>query len=804
MRKARPALLVLCAALFTLVPPAVRAQATDSAAGGSARVIVKLKADSPLLRGQALVAGAERADRAQALGRRLGLAMRAGRALSERAQVLLAGGTTSAELARRLAREPDVEYAVPDHRRRRLAAPNDPLYGPGVGGNGPAVGQWYLRAPGGDVQSSLDIETAWSVTTGNPGVVVAVLDTGVRFDHPDLLSVAAGGKLLPGYDVIGDVDVANDGSGRDADASDPGDWVSAAEANDKAGRTTSARYSTRHGAVRLRRQLLARHAGRGGDRRDREQRRRHGRRGPRSRVLPVRVLGKCGGYDSDIITGMRWAAGLPVAGLPANPNRARVVNLSLGSESACTAAYRDAVAEVNAAGTVIVASAGNSSGHAVGSPANCAGVIAVAALRHAGTKVGFSDLGSEIAISAPGGNCVNTAAGTPCLYPILTTSDSGATVPAAPIYTDTYNASLGTSFSAPLVSGAAALVLSAQPSLTPLQVRLVLQSAARPFPTAGGDNGDGTVVPQCMAPQYDAAGKAVDQFQCYCTTDTCGAGMLDAGAAVRAAATGAAAAGVQAQGLWWSSPASSESGWGLNIAQQGNVIFATWFTYDAAGRAWWLSMTGTRAGASPDTYVGQLIETHGPAFSAVPFDANRVTRAVVGSGTLVFDDVNRGSFTYAVNGTQQTKAITRQVFGALPTCSYGAQPDFAAATNYQDLWWAAGGAESGWGVNLTHQGDNIFATWFTYDIGGAPLWLSVTAARTGAGVYSGQLIRTAGPPFSAAPFDSALVTRTVVGNATFTFANGSAATFDYTVNGVTQRKSLARELFAPPAGTVCR
>ena len=805
MRKARPALLVLCAALFTLVPPPVRAQAADSPAGGSARVIVKLKADSPLLRGQALVAGAEPADRAQALGRRLGLAMRAGRALSGRAQVLLAGGMTSAELARRLAREPDVEYAVPDHRRRRLAAPNDPLYGPGVGGSGPAVGQWYLRAPGGDVQSSLDIETAWSVTTGNPGVVVAVLDTGVRFDHPDLLSVAAGGKLLPGYDVIGDVDVANDGSGRDADASDPGDWVSAAEANDKAGPyyectvldSATGQYvsedSSWHGTqvAGVIAAIANNGVGMAGV-------------GPGLRVLPVRVLGKCGGYDSDIITGMRWAAGLPVAGLPANPNRARVINLSLGSESACTAAYRDAIAEVNAAGTVIVASAGNSSGHAVGSPANCAGVIAVAALRHAGTKVGFSDLGSEIAISAPGGNCVNTAAGTPCLYPILTTSNSGTTVPVAPIYTDSYNASLGTSFSAPLVSGAAALVLSAQPSLTPLQVRLVLQSSARPFPTAGGDNGDGTVVPQCTGPQYDAAGKAVDQFQCYCTTDTCGAGMLDAGAAVRAAATGAAAAGVQAQGLWWSSPASSESGWGLNIAQQGNVIFATWFTYDAAGRAWWLSMTGTRAGASPDTYVGQLIETRGPAFSAVPFDSNRVTRTVVGSGTLVFDDVNRGSFTYAVNGTQQTKAITRQVFGALPTCSYGAQPDFAAATNYQDLWWAAGGAESGWGVNLTHQGDNIFATWFTYDVGGAPLWLSVTAARTGAGVYSGQLIRTVGPPFSAAPFDSALVTRTVVGNATFTFANGTAATFDYTVNGVTQRKSLARELFAPPAGTVCR
>jgi len=804
MRRARPALFALCAAVLALVPPQIRAQATDAGTGGTARVIVKLKADSPLLRQQALTAATAETDRAQALGGRLGLALRAGRAVSERAQVLLAGGMTSAELAHRLAREPDIEYAVPDHRRRHLAAPNDPLYADGVGGKGPAAGQWYLRAPAGDVKSSLDIETAWTVTTGSPGIVVAVLDTGVRFEHPDLLSVAAGGKLLPGYDVIADVDVANDGNGRDADASDPGDWVTAAEANNKTGPyyqctqldSSTGQYvaedSSWHGTqvAGVIAAITNNGIGMAGV-------------GPDLRVLPVRVLGKCGGYDSDIIAGMRWAAGLPVAGLPVNSNRARVINLSLGSESECTAAYVEAVAEVNAAGTVVVASAGNSSGHAVGSPANCAGVIAVAALRHAGTKVGFSDLGTEIAVSAPGGNCVNTAAGTPCLYPILTTSNSGTTTPVGSIYTDSYNASLGTSFSAPLVAGTAALVLSAQPSLTPSQVRQVLQSTARAFPTTGGDNGDGTVVPQCTAPRYDSSGKALDQGQCYCTIDTCGAGMLDAGAAVRAAVAGLGAAGVQAEGLWWNAPAGSESGWGLNIAQQGSVIFATWFTYDAAGKAWWLSMTGSRAGTNPDTYVGQLIETRGPAFSAVPFNSNLVTRTVVGSGTLTIDDVNRGRFSYVVNGTQQTKSITRQVFGPLPTCSYAAQPDFAAATNYQDLWWATGGAESGWGINLTHQGDNIFATWFTYDTVGAPLWLSVTAAKTGPGVYSGQLIRTAGPPFSAVPFDAAQVTRTVVGTATFTFANGNAATFAYTVNGVTQAKSIARELFAPPAGTIC-
>ncbi len=132
------------------------------------------------------------------------------------------------------------------------------------------------------------------------------------------------------------------------------------------------------------------------------------------RILPVRVLGKCGGFDADIIAGMRWAAGLSVPGVPANPNPARVINMSLGGAGVCTQAYVDAVNEINAAGVTIIASAGNSTGHAVSSPANCPGVIAVAGLRHVGTKVGFSDLGPQISISAPGGNCVNLTATPVC------------------------------------------------------------------------------------------------------------------------------------------------------------------------------------------------------------------------------------------------------------------------------------------------------------------------------------------------------------------------------------------------------
>src|SRR5215472_8562594 len=234
--KSLASLHAVIAALLVVIPLQVRAQTVDFApAADATRVILKLRADSPMLRQQVVSGISPAADRAKALGRRLGIAMNDGAAISERMQVVSARGLSSSELAQRLTRESDVEYAVPDERRRILTAPNDPLYGDGVGGSGPAVGQWYLRAPSGAVTSSLDIEVAWNITLGDPGVVVAVLDTGVRYDHPDLLAVAAGGHLLPGYDMVSDIDMANDGDGRDADASDPGDWISAAETGDPAG-----------------------------------------------------------------------------------------------------------------------------------------------------------------------------------------------------------------------------------------------------------------------------------------------------------------------------------------------------------------------------------------------------------------------------------------------------------------------------------------------------------------------------------------------------------------------------------------
>jgi hypothetical protein len=265
------------------------------------------------------------------------------------------------------------------------------------------------------------------------------------------------------------------------------------------------------------------------------------------------------------------------------------------------------------------------------------------------------------------------------------------------------------------------------------------------------------------------------------------------------------------EGLWWNVPAGSESGWGINLTHQGDAIFASWFTYDVTGKGMWLVMSATKM--RDGVYAGTLYQLTGPAFDAVPFpplgSPGGAVGTPVGTGTLTFTDTNDGSFAYTVNGISQTKSLTRQVFGPLPTCVYGAQPNFAVATNYQDLWWAIpGGSESGWGVNLTHQGDTIFATWFTYDHDHTPMWLVATAPKTAPGTYMGTLYRLTGPPFNAMPFppmgSPGGAIGTSVGTATFTFSDGNTGTFAYTVNAETQTKNITRELFQPPAGTVCQ
>jgi hypothetical protein len=258
------------------------------------------------------------------------------------------------------------------------------------------------------------------------------------------------------------------------------------------------------------------------------------------------------------------------------------------------------------------------------------------------------------------------------------------------------------------------------------------------------------------------------------------------------------------QGLWWAAPADSESGWGINFNHQGNTIFATWFTYDLNGKPTWLVVSATSTPADPNTFTGTLVSVTGPPFNA--FDRAQVMSVVKGTATFAFTDANTAIFSYTVDGISQSKTITREIFAAtVPSCTFGGQPDFAAATNYQDIWWnAPAGSESGWGVNLNHQGDTIFATWFTFGLDGNVLWLVVAANKTGPGVYTGTLVEpTGGPPFNARPFDPALVTGDVVGTVTLTFVDGNNATFAYEVNGIAQVKNITRQTIVPP-GTLCQ
>jgi serine protease len=525
MRTSWPAVVALALLAPLGLHAPLQAQSTVVATP-HARVVVKFKSDSTLLRQQALSAApsAVSADRASALGTRVGIALRGGAMVSTRAQTVTASGIDSVELARRLAAHPDVEYAEPVVRHRRMAPPNDPRYAGSQPVITPTVGQWYLRPPTSTVRSAINAETAWDTTTGSASVIVAVLDTGVRFDHNDLLRVGSGGNLLPGYDMISEdatnvYATAGDTNGRDTDPSDPGDFVSSADLASGNFDGCTEEDSSWHGTQTASLIGALTHNNNG-----------MASVGRTVQVLPVRVLGKCGGYTSDIAAGIRWAANIPVPGVPANPNKAHIINMSLGGAGACSATYQDAINEAVAAGVLVVVSAGNSAGHAVSSPANCSGALAVTGLRHIGTKVGFADVGPEVAVAAPGGNCVDTT-GVACLYPIITATNSGNTTPVAnsSVYTDGLNnPAYGTSFSAPLVAGTAALLLSVQPTLTVAQQRAVLQGSARSFPTDGADPD----IVACRAPT------GVNQSECYCTTSTCGAGMLDANAAVLGANRG--------------------------------------------------------------------------------------------------------------------------------------------------------------------------------------------------------------------------------------------------------------------------
>jgi serine protease len=444
-------------------------------------------------------------------------------------QKTLYGADVDAVL-RQLRADPSVESADVDERRYPHALPNDPLFFP----TATASGQWYMQKPSTATPTSdaaaTDAVSAWDITKGSSGTVIADVDSGIRFDHPDLLRAGFGGRLLPGYDFVsqdenstnsnplGTFLIANDGDGWDPDPSDPGDWIDSTDLANSAvfpSKNCSTSNSSWHGTrvMGVLGALTNNDVGIAGMTWN-------------PYLLPVRALGKCGGLDSDIIVGIQWAVGMHINGVPDNPYPADIINLSLGgSGSACPSDYQSLITQLTGMGVLVVASAGNESGP-VDIPANCPGVLAVAGLRNVGTKVGYSSLGPEVGIGAPAGNCVNTNGG-PCLRSIDTTVNEGATVPGASSYTDQSNSNLGTSFSAPIVSGVAALMRAANANLTPPQIIARMKASATRYPQ-----------PVTTPPTPQCVNGSTSQVECTCTTTaptTCGAGMVNAFSAVKAA-----------------------------------------------------------------------------------------------------------------------------------------------------------------------------------------------------------------------------------------------------------------------------
>ncbi|MCU7374584.1 S8 family serine peptidase [Paucibacter sp. O1-1] len=419
------------------------------------------------------------------------------------------GGLDAAQLARltaALRREPEVEAVLGQMREQRAAVPNDTLF---------ASEQWWLGDPATAGSAGLaGFPKAWDISKGSTDPVIAVLDSGLTA-HPDLQA-----NTLPGYNFVSKAEYANNGVGRSNSADDTGDALTQAEFNANPtlwdGCIVNPKSSW-HGTL-VAGQLGAvtnNAAGVAGINWN-------------ARILPVRVSGKCGAAVPDMVDGMRWAAGLPVAGVPANPTPAKILVIGFAGQYSCNVndanadvaaaakLYSDTITELRSRGVMIVAAAGNLRS-AVGRPANCAGVFGVAAVNRQGFKAYYSNFGSEIQLATTGGDADSGKTCDSLLADsgIASTTNKGTTAVQAGGWG--YGAVSGSSFAAPQVAGTAALMWAANPALTLAQVEAGLKISARPHAVAAALG----------------ACSAANPSRCTCSTSSCGAGLLDAEQALR-------------------------------------------------------------------------------------------------------------------------------------------------------------------------------------------------------------------------------------------------------------------------------
>ncbi|MBI5622639.1 MAG: S8 family peptidase [Elusimicrobia bacterium] len=471
------------------------------------------------------------------------------------------GRREAEDVARRLMKDPAVEYAEPDLKAFPLLVPNDASY---------AGSQWHYFAPASEVAGA-NLPAAWDVTTGASSLVIAVIDSGVvahaDFDAP----VPPAGRMVQGYDFISPDDpgkyyVANDGDGRDNDPRDPGNWITAGE---DAGTEAEgylegcgARNSSWHGThvtgtIAANSNNAVWGAGVNWV----------------SKIQPIRVIGKCGGYTSDIADAVRWAAGWSVGGSPDNATPAKVINMSIGGTGACSFALQSAIDAAVSVGAVVVTAAGNDTDAAANSfPGNCSNVVNVAAINRAGNLASYSNFGPEVTLAAPGGD-IPTDVG------VYSLGNAGTAGPSASPAGDRGVFKDGTSMAAPHVSGVVSLMLSYNPNLTPAQVKSDLQACVRSFP----------------------AGST-------CDTGICGAGMLDARGALRPGApVGFSGSASGATSITWTWTA---------------VPNATYDVFIASDPAKYLGNTAvasfTRSDLTANVYTGVIVKATNTVCSGGP------------------------------------------------------------------------------------------------------------------------------------------------------------------------------------------
>jgi serine protease len=340
-------------------------------------------------------------------------------------------------LVKVLARRPDVMATDLNYVREPSLTPNDPLFDR----------QWHY--------AQIAVPQAWDEIQPASGVVVAVLDTGIVSNHPDLMNMIA-----PGYDFISNAGTALDGNGIDPDPEDPGDQSpggSSFHGTHVAG-TIAAQTDNNEGVAGV---------------------------AWNASVMPIRVLGFSGGTDYDLIQGIRYAAGLPndSGSVPANP--ADVINMSLGGPG-YSQGLQDAITEARAAGVIIVAAAGNSATNQPFYPAAMNGVVSVSAVTIANSVAPYSNYGGTIDVAAPGGDFAADLNGDSAPDGVLS---SLATDASGPIVGG-YGFLQGTSMAAPHVAGVAALMRSVNPMVTPSDFDTLLAGGTitRDLGVPGRDN----------------------------------------------------------------------------------------------------------------------------------------------------------------------------------------------------------------------------------------------------------------------------------------------------------------------------